>query len=62
MLGQYFHCRTFKQNHLITTEYTLKKMLGCLNPNLGKIWTNHPNVGFRMQVKNVQLKVKIELG
>jgi len=37
-------------------------MLGCLNPNLGKIWTNHPNVGFRMQVKNVQLKVKIELG
>jgi len=26
--------------------YTLT-MLGCLNPNLGKIWTN-PNVGLKM--------------
>jgi len=24
-----------------------KKMLGCLNPNLGQIWTN-PNVGLKM--------------
>jgi len=26
------------------------KMLGCFNPNLGKIWTN-PNVGLKMQLK-----------
>jgi len=25
-------------------------MLGCLNPNLGKIWTN-PNVGLKMSFK-----------
>jgi len=36
-------------------------MLGCFNPNLGQIWTN-PNVGLKMQLKNVQLKVKVEVG
>jgi len=36
-------------------------MLGCFNPNLGQIWTN-PNVGLKMQFKNVQLKVKAEVG
>jgi len=37
-------------------------MLGCLNPNVGKIWTN-PNVGLKMQLKKkIQLKVKIEVG
>jgi len=35
-------------------------MLGCLNPHLGQIWTN-PNVGLKVQLKNVHLKVKIEL-
>jgi len=39
--------------------YTLK-MLGCFNPNLGKIWKN-PNVGLKMQLKNLQLKVKVEV-
>jgi len=36
-------------------------MLGCFNPNLGQIWTN-PNVQLKMQLKNVQLKVKVEVG
>jgi len=36
-------------------------MLGCFNPNLGQIWTN-PNVWLKMQLKNVQLKVKVEVG
>jgi len=36
-------------------------MLGCFNPNLGRIWTN-PNVGLKLQLKNVQLKVKVEVG
>jgi len=36
-------------------------MLGCFNPNLGQIWTN-PNVGLKMQLKNIQLKVKVEVG
>jgi len=36
-------------------------MLGCSNPNLGQIWTN-PNVGLKMQFKNVQLKVNVEVG
>jgi len=31
------------------------------NPNLGQIWTN-PNVGLKMQLKNLQLKVKVEVG
>jgi len=35
-------------------------MLGCVNPNLGQIWTN-PNVGLKMQSKNLQLKVKVGL-
>jgi len=33
-------------------------MLGCFTPNLGQIWTN-PNVGLKMQVKKLQLKVKV---
>jgi len=36
-------------------------MLGCFNPNLGQTWTN-PNVGLKMQLKNLQLKVKVEVG
>jgi len=36
-------------------------MLGCFNPNLGKIWTN-PNVGLKMSLKKIQLKVKVEVG
>jgi len=36
-------------------------MLGCFNPNLGEIWTN-PNVGLKIQLKNLQLKVKVEVG
>jgi len=35
-------------------------MLGCLNPYLGKIWTN-PNFGLKMQLQNVQLKIKVEV-
>jgi len=35
-------------------------MLGCLNPNLGQIWTN-PNVGLKMQLKHLQLKVEVGL-
>jgi len=31
--------------------------MSCFNPNLGQIWTN-PNVGLKMQLKNVQLKVE----
>jgi len=27
------------------------KVLGCFNPNLGRIWTN-PNVGLKMEFKN----------
>jgi len=38
-----------------------KKMLGCVNPNLGQIWTN-PNVGLNMQLKKLQLKLKVEVG
>jgi len=38
-----------------------KKMLGCFNPNLGQIWTNL-KVGLKMQLKNVQLKGKAEVG
>jgi len=38
-------------------KYRLEKMLGCFNPNLGQIWTNS-NVG----LKNVQLRVKVEVG
>jgi len=33
-------------------------MLGYLNPNMGKIWTK-TNVGLKMQLINVQLKVKV---
>jgi len=36
-------------------------MLGCFNPNLGQMWTN-PNVGLKMQLKHLQLKVKVEVG
>jgi len=36
-------------------------MLSCLNPNLGQTWTN-PNVGLKMQLKNLQLKVNVEVG
>jgi len=36
-------------------------MLGGFKPNLGQIWTN-PNVGLKMQLKNLQLKVKVEVG
>jgi len=35
-------------------------MLDCFNPNLGQTWTN-PNVGLKMQLKIVQLKVKVEV-
>jgi len=35
------------QNH-----YSLKKLLGCFNPNVGQIWTN-PNVGLKRLLKNV---------
>jgi len=35
-----------------------KKMLGCFNSNLGQIWTN-PNVGLKMQLKNLKLKGEI---
>jgi len=38
-----------------------KKLLGCFNPNMGQIWTN-PSVGFKNVIKNVQLKVKVEVG
>jgi len=34
-------------------------MLGCFNTNLGQIWTN-PNVGLKMQLKNLQLKFEIK--
>jgi len=37
-----------------------KKLLGYFNPNLGQIWTN-PNVGLKCNLKNVQLKVKVEV-
>jgi len=33
------------------------KMLGCLNPNLGQIWTN-PNVGLKMQLKKCTVESK----
>jgi len=33
-------------------------MLGSFNPNLGQIWTNL-NVGIKMQLKIVQLKVEV---
>jgi len=36
-------------------------MLGYFNPNLGQIWTK-PNVGLKMQLKKIQLKVKVEVG
>jgi len=36
-------------------------MLGCFNANLRQIWTN-PNVGLKMELKKIQLKVKIEVG
>jgi len=36
-------------------------MLGCFNPNLGQIWTN-PNVGLKRQLKNLHLKVRVEVG
>jgi len=36
-------------------------VLGCFNPSLGQIWTN-PNVGLKIQLNNVQLKVKVEVG
>jgi len=45
----------------MTTDlfYTLK-MLGCFKQNLGQKWTN-PNVGLKMSLKNLQLKVKVKL-
>jgi len=36
-------------------------MLVCFNPNFGQIWTN-PNVGLKMKCKNLQFKVKVEVG
>jgi len=36
-------------------------MQGCINPNLGQIWTN-PKVLLKMKLKNLQLKVKLEVG
>jgi len=36
-------------------------MLGCFNPNLGKILTN-PNVWLKCHYKNELLKVKAEVG
>jgi len=42
--------------------FTLKKKkAGLFEPNLGKIWTN-PNVGLKCNLKNVQLKGKVEVG
>jgi len=43
----------------LVLSYTLK-MLGCFNPNFCQIWTK-PNVGLKMQLKNLQLKVKVKL-
>jgi len=34
-------------------------MLGCLNPNLGKIWIN-ANVGVKNAIENVKLKVGLK--
>jgi len=43
-------------------SYTLKNTgLFHFNPNLGQIWTN-PNVGLKMQLNNLQLKVAVEVG
>jgi len=56
------------QNWVKTTQHFLEctyiytlKMLGCFNPDLGQRWIN-PNVGLKMQLKNLQLKVKVEVG
>jgi len=53
------------QSDLVITVKKLNKkklsLLGCFNPNSGKIWTN-PNVWLKLQLKNVQLKVKVEVG
>jgi len=35
-------------------------MLGYFTPNLGQIWTN-PNVGLKMQLEKLHLKVKVEV-
>jgi len=32
-----------------------------ISKNLGQIWTN-PSVGLKLQLKNVQLNVKVEVG
>jgi len=51
-----------QRQHLVKgLTNTVKKKCCCLNPNLAKIWTN-PNVGLKMQLKNVELKVKVEVG
>jgi len=50
-----------QRQHLVKgLTYTVKKCC-CLNLNLAKIWTN-PNVGLKMHLKNVELKVKVEVG
>jgi len=36
-------------------------MVGCFNPNLGHTWTK-PNVGLKMQLTKIQLKVNVEVG
>jgi len=36
-------------------------MLACFNPNLGQIWTN-PNVGLKIKLNILKLKVKVEVG
>jgi len=52
-------CHTWRSVSLHQTAYTLKKkkMPGCFNQTLG-----NPNVGLKMQYKNVQWKVKVEVG
>jgi len=35
------------RNTFICLNITLLTMLGCLNPNLGQMWTN-PNVGLKI--------------
>jgi len=51
-----------KPNHYSVHNSLLlhsKKMLGCFNPILGQIWTN---VGLKMSLKHLQLKVKVDVG
>jgi len=44
----------------VSIQQFTKQMLGCFNPNLGKIWTN-PNVGLKNSLIHLQLKVEVGL-